>query len=306
MGFDRKQFRRLAALDLLDESWRRPAALNINEAQVDKNIEVARKLHSIFEATEAALARDGYLPTFGWSVAKKFFERALIESDEDSMPHDKEAHSAHWAARNATHAAHELHQRVDPHAAHQMHAAASAAHHKAAQHFYAKGDVDTANKHSAWQQHHDQWAAHHAYKAAGLPTNHAGKQEPVGAPNPHKRKKGKAKKLPGYEDVDDATHKQVKGAMQSTRVAHSMRGDHEASPEEVAAAHHDAGHEHLQAALHLFHGGHHEKALTHFQAAMDNMQKHKEALHTAKAQKHQKARHAAGGGPRAARGYAHV
>lgn len=103
-----------------------------------------------------------------------------------------------------------------------------------------------------------------------------------------------------HAGVDKETQGHVVRAMKSGMAAHAV--SKERDPVKTAAAHKSAAHDSLHAALSLFHGGHHDKALEKFNAAIHHMSKHAAAKDDSAALDRQAARRAEPAGPRARTG----
>lgn len=113
------------------------------------------------------------------------------------------------------------------------------------------------------------------------------------------------KDLPGYEGVPHKVQAHVVRAMDSSEVAHDLHKAG-AAPAYKAAATRAAMGDHLKAAMGLFKAGHHDQALSHVAAFAHHMKQHAAHVDDAQAQAAQAARYAAGAGPRARVGRAHV
>ncbi len=219
----------------------------------------------------------------------------------------------HMAASGDTHTAsrHDLAARM-----HERHAAAHARHLGGINHT-ADQEPHHAPAAPAKKAH---WASRLKAKIAGIGgggVNWAEKAAATGAPvKAHAEKDpfkgtGPSKNAVARGGIKKAApepehEKHAARAMRSGAGAHELGKSRDVSSERKAHAHKAASHENLHAALSAFHAGNHEKALQHFNAAIHHMNKHGEHTSDAAAQKRQRERHAAGAGPRAAVGRAHV
>ena len=245
----------------------------------------------------------------------------------------------HWNARFASSSAHEADKAGNAEASHSHHSHAAEMHRTAAKHLAAAGDVHTARVHDQWAKHHEAHAAAHGKSMKGA--DHSAHVAPPAAVKPEKAAKEKkpgilsklkSKLAPKGSKVDwgkeaektakvkpVGVHKDpFKGSAKKKEMGHSERATaaggeaHELSTnkhvgsEHKAAAHKNASHEHLHAALASFHSGDHEKAMTHFNAAIHHMNKHHDHMSDVAGQGRQAARNKAPAGPRARVGRAHV
>lgn len=239
-----------------------------------------RRMARIFEEDRM---QGTHLPSFDWVSVRHLMEAAKALSPDSEHP----AH-VHWAARKATDDAHAASNSGSARNAHSKHSHAADMHAKAAKHLGAAGHHDLAKTHAAWSQHHQQHAAHAAKALSGTQAkapSHAAPTDPVKKAN-----------------TDPEDHPATMSAQAKSRHAMDLTKDNKIGHKQVAGAHKDASHEHLQAALHHFHGGHQKQALAHFNAAIHHMNKHGDHMAGSHALAARSQRMAAGGGARAAAG----
>ena len=263
----------------------------------------------------------------------RFASSRAHEADKAGDPHSSHAHhtqaaelhrraAKHLAAAGDVRTARTHDQWAQHHDKHAAHQAGRAAHAQA--HQPNKHNLPTHDQYAPEPQakggHHvsvekDPFPSKKKKPPVALPSSHRRapepKKEPVVAPKhatshwrpgqdgPEPTKPVRKKKdLPGYEGVSKETQGHAAGAHQSSQVAHGLAQAGAAS-QHVAAGHKQASHDHLHAALSLFRGGHHDKAMTHFNAAIHHANKHGEHIRDVAAQGRQAERHAAPVGPRA-------
>lgn len=295
------EFKRLAGMDLDYGSWRRPDAAspmsepvsqprgkkNLSESFVQSTKSTVSISRAKIRRMASMLEEDRFGGTrlqFDWEDVER------LTTEAHQSPEQQALAQHHWDARLASTQAHEVDKGGDPKASHNYHRHAAEKHRVAAKHLAASGDTRTARVHDQWAQHHDQHAAHHAAATGGVQHSaHAPAAAPAAAraasPNEKPKAAASHKSLvapevvraqKGTDDIGDQSDKHVKAAQQSARVAHHLAADKTTTNKELAAAHKEASHDHLHAALSLFHSGHHDKALQHFNAAIHHMNKHKD------------------------------
>jgi hypothetical protein len=300
------ELKRLSGLGNSYTEWRRPLSESVSQKVEKKTAKVpaakpkasSAKPVSLNEMRIKRMANMLTEERYGGRHAMQFdeerIERLMIEA-EQSQDHKALVHH-HWNARYATAAAHEADKAGDSQASYNHHKHAAAMHAAAAQHMAAAGDNATARTHAQWAQHHEKHAAGHAQAMANL--QHASKHELPAAPA-HKA-------LPAKKGSEPEHELHSKRAHQASRLTAHLHDDPQTSHQELAMAHKDASHENMHAALSHFHRGDHERAMTHFNTAIHHANQSKEHDSAMRAKKAHADRVAAGGGPRAQVGMAHV